>query len=91
MSKVSVSVEVSKEMHELVKGLANIVRAAKLSLKDGFQPGQDLPLVLVAAVSELPVMVAGLDQLPSEAKSETAAFIQAAVLGAGELVEAALA
>lgn len=91
MEKMKLEVEVPKEMHELMLGIAKIVKASKLALKDGFQPGQDLPAVLVAAVAELPAMVGGLDKLPEEAKSDTAGFVKAGVLGAAEIVAAALA
>jgi len=91
MEKMKLEVEVPKEMHELMVGLAKIVKASKLALKDGFQPGQDLPAVLVAAVAELPAMVGGLDKLPEEAKEDVAGFIKAGVLGVSEVVSAALA
>lgn len=87
MEKVKVELEVTKEMHELMQGVVKIVAAAKLAFKDGFQAGQDVPAILIAAVAELPAMVGGLTELPAEAKEETGAFVAACSHGVSCLVQ----
>lgn len=86
MEKVTLSVEVPKEAHELAQALVNVVKASKSALKDGFQAGQDLPAILVAAVAQLPVALDGVQKLPEEAKVDPVAFSQAFVLAAAEIV-----
>lgn len=90
MAKETISVEVSKEAHELMSGFIEVVKASRKALADGFQPGQDVPEILIKAVGQLPAMVGGLDQLPAEAKEDLAAFVNAGALGGGQLVLAAL-
>jgi len=91
MDKLVKQVEVTKEFSELWDGLAEIVKAAKLALADGFQPGQDLPVIAAQAFGSLTKAIGGLDQLPAEAKEETAAFVRGGLLGAADVIEAALA
>lgn len=83
-------VEVTKEFAELWEGLAEIVKASKVALKDGFQPGQDLPVIAAQAFGSLTKAIGGLDQLPAEAKEATAAFVRGGLLGASDVLEAAL-
>lgn len=68
MSVLKVEQEVLKESYELGEGLAKLVLAVKKALEDGFQPGQDLPVFVTAALTELPKMVDGLDKMGDEAK-----------------------
>ena len=88
--KVKVEVEVSKEAHELMVGLAAVVAAVKLSLADGFQPGSDLPAIVLSAVASLPVAIAGIEQLPAEVTTESPEFVKAVSVGVGEIVASLL-
>lgn len=85
------SVKVSKEADELMVAIAAITKATKVALKDGFQPGQDLPAIVTVAFSQLLTAIDGIDKLPEEAKSELGALMRAASLGVVDVVEAALA
>jgi hypothetical protein len=85
MEKVIKQVEVMKEADELVQALVSIVKAVKTALKDGFQPGADLPAIIVSAVASLPSALEGVQKLPEEAKADPVAFTQAFVLGGGEI------
>lgn len=91
MEKLVKQVEVTKEFSELWDGLAEIVRAAKVALADGFQPGQDLPVIAAQAFGSLTKAIGGLDQLDEEAKGATGAFVRGGLLGAADVLEAALA
>jgi hypothetical protein len=90
MEKVIKQVEVMKEADELAQALVSIVKAVKAALKDGFQPGADLPAIIVSAVATLPAALDGVQKLPEESKSDPVAFAQAFVLAAGEITAVAL-
>lgn len=90
MEKIKIEVEVSKEAHEVGVALLGVLKAVKLALADGFQVGQDLPVLITAAISELPKAIEGVDKLPEEAKQDTVAFIKALTLPVADMVEVLL-
>lgn len=67
MEKLEIKQEVAKESYELALALANVARAVKVALADGFQAGQDLPVIITAAISELPKAIDGMDKIKLEA------------------------
>jgi hypothetical protein len=77
MAKVKLEVEVSKEAHELVQGLDKFVGALQDALKDGWQMGTDMPLLLSAAFTELVPAIQGCDQLGAEMAEDKKAFVNA--------------
>lgn len=85
--KIKVEVEVSKEAYELGQGLAVFIKAAKQALNDGFQPGQDLPALMMSAMNDLLPAVQGLDQIEAEIKEDGQAFRQAVALGLSGISE----
>lgn len=90
MELLKKEVQVTKEFSELWEGLAEIVKACKLAIADGFQPGQDLPVIAVQSFASLTKAIGGLDQLPAEAKEATGPFVRSGLLGAADVLEAAL-
>ena len=78
---VKVEVDVSKESYELMAGVAGFVGVVMQCLKDGWQPGQDLPAMLAGAMANLIPAVAGVEKLPAEAMEETPEFVAAILLG----------
>lgn len=89
MSKIKVEVEVSKEAHELAQALADVAIKALSAVEDGFQAGQDLPVILVEAVSKLPSALDGVNQIGAELKEDADAFAMAFMV-AGQKVSDAL-
>jgi len=87
MSKVVVSVEVSKEAYELGQGVVKFALAVKESLANGWQLGEDMPIVIAAAFSELVPAISGVSQIGDEFKEDPAAFAQAFALAGGELAK----
>ena len=67
--KIKVESEVTKEAHELALAICNVVRAVKISMKDGFQAGSDLPMIITAAITQLPPAIDGLDKLGKKLKN----------------------
>ena len=81
---VDVTVKVSKETYELALGVAELTKAVKLALKDGFQPGQDLPPILLTAVNQF-AAIEGVDKIDDEAKENPEAFAKAIAIGLSEV------
>lgn len=88
--KTVVSVEVEKEAHELAEAVADIVVSAKEAVKDGFQAGQDLTVVVGGNLTKLMTAVAGVEQLPAEAKEDMQAFLNAWTLAGNRIAAAFL-
>lgn len=88
MPKKQVQVEIEDSGYELQAALAKLVKASKEALKDGFQPGQDLPLIMVEAVRDFPAIVAQLPALKGDLQEDKVAFLKGLNLGAYDLVEA---
>jgi hypothetical protein len=82
--KMTVSVEVTKEAYELGQALVEVVKATKAALADGWQPGTDVPAVLMASIAALPKGVDGAQKLGDESKS-TVEFISAFALAGKDL------
>lgn len=69
MEKVKIELECAKEAFELGRALETLVIAVKDAMKDGFQVGQDIPVIITAAITQLPPALDGLGKLPEEMKS----------------------
>ena len=89
MSKVNVSVEVSKEAHELCMGIAKFVGDVKKAVADGWQVGTDIPAVLAAAMGDLVPAVVGAEKIPGEMVEDRVAFGMAAAVGGAAILAAA--
>lgn len=66
--KVNVQLQLSKEAYELSKGLADLVVAIKACVADGWQPGQDIPVIISEVIGKLVPALAGTEKLPEEFK-----------------------
>lgn len=86
MAKKTVTTEVSKEAHELAEGLKETALAVRAALKDGWQTGQDVPVLVTAALAHLAPALQGVEQLKDEAKEDPAALAKAIALPVAELV-----
>lgn len=88
MEYVEVPVKVSKESYELGMALAKLVMDIRMSLKDGFQVGTDLPVIIASFMSkEVAAGVQGLDKIAEELKENKAAFAMALGLAAEKIIE----
>lgn len=90
MSKKIVQVEVSEKAHELFEALNEITKTTKVALKDGWQPGQDIPVILLSSVAKFAAIVGGIQAAGDEIKEDLGAFIAAAGLGAKDVVATVL-
>jgi len=87
MATIDVQVTVSKETHELGIGMSSFVGSVKQALADGWQPGQDLPVIITSAVTDLVPSIQGVDQMDDEAKENPIAFANAIAVSLSKAAE----
>lgn len=87
METIQKTVAVSKETAELLEGLTKFAVAVKAALKDGWQPGADLPVILTSALGDLAPALQGMESVPAEVK-QSKEFAAAVALGVNDLVHA---
>jgi len=87
MATKDVTVAVSKESYELGEGMANFIGAMKAALADGFQVGEDIPLLVSAAVTNLVPAVDGITDIGAEWTEDRAAFMRAWALTGALVLE----
>lgn len=80
MAKLKVEQEVSKEAYELSSGLKKAIEDVQKALADGWQPGQDLPVMLQALMMDIVPAVQGVDKMGAEMVEDTEAFVTAFLL-----------
>mgnify|MGYP001585275655 CR=1 FL=1 len=83
--KINITVPVAKETYELGQGINKFVGTLKKALADGFQVGQDLPIIVTSAIAELVPSLQGMEQIPVEAKEDLPSFMKGLTLSAEEL------
>lgn len=71
--KLDITVQVTKEAHEIGEALKNIAKAVKDAMADGWQAGTDIPAIVVNSLNPLMSAIDGYDKLPDEFKNETEA------------------
>jgi len=67
---LKIEVEVPKEVYEIGQCVGNMLSAAGVALKDGWQPGQDIPVILTGALSGLMTAIDGCQKVIAEAKAK---------------------
>ena len=77
MATLKVEVEVAKESYELGHAVVGLVNATKLALDDGWQAGQDLPAIGLAAYEHMVEGMKGAGGIPAESKEDMHAFLAA--------------
>lgn len=88
MAKMIVTTEVSKETYEMGMALAKMVEAIKDALADGWQPGQDLPVLITAVIGNIAQIAQGVAAAPAEQKEDQDAFLGAIALALKEVAAA---
>jgi len=80
MEKVIREVELPKETCELMEGAGDFIYALRLALRDGFQLGEDLPIIVAEAMAKLVPALEGMDKLDDEFKEDKALVASAALI-----------
>ena len=87
MELLKVECEVSKEAYELAQGLVKFSAAVKTAMADGWQMGQDLPVVIAAAMGDLMPAMQGVDKLGEELGENKIAFAKAFAMSGFDFAE----
>jgi len=61
-----IELEVPKEISEVGEALGAVLKAVGVALEDGFQPGEDIPVIVTSAVANLGVALGGIQNVPRE-------------------------
>lgn len=83
--KVKFELECSKEALELCRAVETLILSVKDAMKDGFQPGMDLPIIITSAITQLPAALQGIEKLPAEMK-DTKEFANSVYCGLSSIV-----
>lgn len=66
METKKLEIEVPKEINEVGECIKAILIASATALKDGFQPGQDIPVILASAFGGLMTAIGDCQKIPEE-------------------------
>lgn len=84
--KLEVTKEVSKETYEFGIALGAMIKEIKKALSDGWQPGQDLPVIFGSIIGNMAELVQGVQAAQQEEKADPEAFVLACSLALAEVV-----
>lgn len=87
MEKIEKVVSLPKEWSEVGDALVGVAQAVKAAKADGWQPGTDIPAVVMASMGLLAKALDGAQNLPAEAKESPAGAIKALALAATDVFE----
>jgi hypothetical protein len=85
MQYVDKQVKVAKEFYEVFSAAGSVIEIYKQAIKDGWQPGVDIPSIVLGAMPALGVALQGLDQVPAEFKTDMSAALMAGAIGGSEI------
>jgi len=66
METVKMEIESPKEITEVGIALGEMLKAMQIALKDGFQPGTDIPVIITSAIAHLGTAITGVQNIPDE-------------------------
>jgi hypothetical protein len=83
---MQLQVQVAGRSYELVTGLGQFVSTLKGCLEDGWQPGQDIPAILVSAITNLLPPITKMDELLDEIHNDREGVYKALSVGVVEMI-----
>lgn len=83
--KKQITVEVSNSAYNVIEAFKGVVESTKKALADGFQPGQDVPVILGQNLTNLLTAIGEAKNLPAESKEDIEAFLKAFTVGGTEI------
>jgi hypothetical protein len=82
-----IKLQTPKEITEVGECVRAILIATATALKDGWQPGQDIPVILASAFSGLMSAIEGCQNIPEEFSEAPVAATLGAIIPMSEGVE----
>ena len=87
MKTINVTLPVAKETYELGLGIVGFLNALKKALEDGFQLGDDLPIIISESFSTLIPSIEGWEDISKEIENNRPEFINAVCLTVTHIIE----
>jgi len=89
MTKINVTVSVEQSGYLIMQAVAHLAKAVKEAAKTGhgFQPGEDLPVIIAEAAKDLPVILSQIPLLSGEIGEDKIAFAKGINLGTWEVID----
>jgi len=66
METIKVELNCPKEITEVGLAIKQILDTTAIAIKDGFQPGSDIPIIMSSAFGALVTAIGGIQNLPEE-------------------------
>lgn len=79
-------VQCTKELLEVGEAFAATFKAARDALSDGWQPGEDIPHIAAAAMSNMLVALDGASKIPAEFRTAKKASVNAIMVPVGDVI-----
>ncbi len=90
MPNVEKVVQVSDKAEAVMKGLVTLVAVSKQAIADGFQLGQDVPLIVTQSAADVIAAVSASQEVGADWAADQAGVEKALALGLVDLKEAIL-
>lgn len=87
MELVKIETEVTKEVHEIGLAVKKVIESYKQATADGWQPGTDIPQILMGSYQGLLTAIDGVEKSGSEFKTEPVKAAMGALIPLSEGVE----
>ncbi len=87
METTTVQVTLPKEAAELAEGIGKFVLAVREATKDGFQVGQDLPVLITSAMADLIPAIQGAEKIGAEFQLSKAGVVMAFALTGAKVAD----
>jgi len=87
MKTIEVVLPVAKETYELGLGMVKFLMALKVALEDGFQVGDDIPIIINEALTTLIPSIEGFEDIAKEIEENRGEFINAVCLTLTHVIE----
>lgn len=87
MELKTIETQVTKEVHEIGLGVKGVIQAYKTATADGWQPGEDIPKILIDAYQPLLTAINGAEKSSEEFNEEPVKAVMGALIPLAEGVE----
>jgi len=84
---VNITTKGTKEIHEVGLCFKAVMTETKKALADGWQPGTDMPAILVGSIGSLTTAIAGANGIVDEGKEEPVKATMGALIPIAEGID----
>jgi hypothetical protein len=84
---VDISTKVERSGYEFMQHMVEIAQAYKASVADGWQPGQDIPKIVLAVVAKGPGLISSMSSFDDDLAESKILFATGINIGAYDVAE----